>query len=122
VSKKRRLVVDYLRDILEAAEAMDEFVSSVDSVETLRTDRKTIYAVIRAFEVMGEATKRVPQSFRRQHADLPWREMAGMRDKVIHDYFGVDLDVIWKTATEDVPEVRKGLAALLAELADGELL
>ena len=122
MSKKRRLVVDYLRDILEAAEAMDEFVSSVDSVETLRTDRKTIYAVIRAFEVMGEATKRVPQSFRRQHADLPWREMAGMRDKVIHDYFGVDLDVIWKTATEDVPEVRKGLAALLAELADGELL
>jgi uncharacterized protein with HEPN domain len=122
VTKKGRIFTDYPRDILEAAEAMDEFLSTVPSREEFKDDRKTVFAVIRAFELMGEATKRVPQPFCRQHPDIPWREMAGMRDKVIHDYFGVDLDVLWKTATEDVPSVRHSLKSLLGTLEEGELL
>lgn len=120
--KKGRIVTDYLRDILEAAEAMEEFLSTTPSLDGFKSDRKTVFAVVRAFEVMGEATKNVPAQFRRRHPGIPWREMAGMRDKVIHGYFGVDLDVLWKTAKEDVPSVKEDIRVLLAAREEGELL
>jgi len=67
--------------------------------------------VIRALEVIGEAAKRVPQSIRDKYPDVPWREVSGIRDKLIHDYSGVSLQVVWKTATQDVaglePTVRR---------------
>ena len=68
-------------------------------------DQKTIYAVVRAFEIIGEAAKKVPPSVRKRHAKVPWKQMAGMRDKLIHEYFGVNHQVLWKTAQEDIPPV-----------------
>ena len=113
--KKTRIVTDYLRDIVDAADAVAEFLSATSDLEEFQSDRKTIFAVTRAFEVMGEASKNIPTGFRRQHGQVPWREMARMRDKVIHAYFGVDAAVMWKTAHEELPNVRAAVARILDE-------
>ena len=76
------------------------------------SDAKTAYAVIHALEIIGEATKRLPESVKKAYPDLPWRSMAGMRDKLIHDYFGVDFTVIWKTVSDDLPDWKCLCAAL----------
>jgi uncharacterized protein with HEPN domain len=100
--KREPLFTDYLRDILEHAEKVQSFIAGLDE-DAFHQDEKTIFAVIRALEVVGEAAKKIPQPIRDKYPDIPWREMAGMRDKLIHDYFGVNTAVIWKTAVEDIP-------------------
>ncbi len=95
---------DYLQDMLEAADKVALFIRGMGEAEFL-ADEKTQYAVVRALEVIGEAAKKVPAAARSKHPDLPWREIAGMRDKLIHDYFGVNASVVWKTATEDAPTI-----------------
>ena len=60
-------------------------------------------AVIRNIEIIGEATKKISKDLKSQYQEIPWKEMSGMRDKLIHDYFGVDVDVVWKTVNEDIP-------------------
>ncbi|MEW6710174.1 MAG: DUF86 domain-containing protein [Candidatus Riflebacteria bacterium] len=73
--------------------------------EDFAADRKTVNAVIRSLEVLGEATKHIPISFRQDHSEIPWSKMAGMRDVLIHDYMGVDLKTIWKVIQERLPEL-----------------
>ena len=81
-------------------------------------DQKTIYAVVRAFQIIGEAAKMVPPSVRKRHAKIPWKQMAGMRDKLIHEYFGVNHQVLWKTAQEDIPPVQRLIGKVLKEESD----
>lgn len=78
-------------------------------------DQKTIFAVVRAFEIIGEASKKIPPSVKKRHANVPWKLMAGMRDKLIHEYFGVNYQVLWKTAKEDIPLVQPLIAKVLKE-------
>ncbi|MGO9572534.1 MAG: DUF86 domain-containing protein [Desulfomonilaceae bacterium] len=106
---------DYLNDIIEAVTALQQFVEGM-SFEEFREDQKTLFAVTRAFEVLGEAAKKILQTLRTKHPDIPWREMAGMRDKLIHEYFAVDVNVFWKTIQEDLPLIRSGIARLLPSL------
>ncbi len=82
------------------------------------TGSETIYAVVRAFEIIGEAAKKVPPSVRKRHAKVPWKQMAGMRDKLIHEYFGVNYQVIWKTAQEDIPPVQRLIGKVMKEESD----
>lgn len=82
-------------------------------------DDKTAFAVVRAFEVIGEAAKRIPDQVCEQYPNIPWHEMARMRDKLIHHYFGVDLSVVWKTANEDLPALEPLLAQVVADMQDG---
>ena len=71
-----------------------------------KNDDKTSYAVIRAFEIIGEASKEIPKEIREQYPELTWKEMASMRDKLIHAYFSVDLEVVWKTINEYIPTIK----------------
>jgi uncharacterized protein with HEPN domain len=93
---------DRLLDICQAAQKALEFVQGID-YETFVGDDRTVFAVVRALEIVGEAAKKVPQDVRNLHPGVPWRSMAGIRDKLIHDYVSVDLEVVWKTVMEDLP-------------------
>ncbi|HKH49259.1 MAG TPA: DUF86 domain-containing protein [Thermoanaerobaculia bacterium] len=112
--KKERSHQDYLTDMLDAMSKARQFVEGM-SFEQFSTDDKTIFAVIRALEIVGEAAKKIPPEVRVLRQEIPWREIAGMRDKLTHDYFGVDVSVIWKTVGEDLPPLEEGIRSLLDE-------
>jgi len=92
--------IDYLEDILEAAEKARSFVGQMKYEDFVKDD-KTAFAVFRALEIVGEAAKRIPSAVQEKHPQIPWRSIAGMRDKLIHHYTGVNLEVVWKTVKED---------------------
>jgi len=96
----------YLKDILAAIERIEEFVQGMD-FETFKSDDKTTSAVIRKLEIIGEAAKGVPAEIRASHSHIPWKEMAGMRDKLIHLYFGIDYDLVWATIKRRLPDVKR---------------
>ena len=108
---KGREIADYLSDILTAIAEVDDFTRGM-SYEEFTTDKKTINAVIRSLEVLGEATKHIPAPFRKKHPDIPWSKMAGLRDVLIHDYMGVDLMTVWKVVKERLPEVKEQVEGL----------
>lgn len=102
--KEPRFVQDYLRDILEAMDRAEEFTRGLD-LPTFTEDDKTSFAVIRCLEIIGEAARKIPVNLRRWFANIPWQSLAGMRDKLNHDYAGVSLEVVWRTVQEDIPAV-----------------
>jgi uncharacterized protein with HEPN domain len=100
-----REIDDYLVDIVTAIDEIEEFTRGMD-YPNFASDKKTINAVIRSLEVLGEATKHIPATIREKHPDIPWKNMAGMRDVLIHNYMGVDLKTVWKVIKERLPELK----------------
>ena len=96
----------YLEHILEAIVKIENFTNGISRFDF---DRNVMIqdAVIRNIEIIGEATKKISKSFTQSHQEIPWSEMAGMRDKLIHDYLDVDIDVVWKTIEVDLPLLKE---------------
>lgn len=93
----------YLHDMLQAAREIQEFCAVDEAV--FMQDRMRQRAVIQCFEVLGEACKKLPASVRDRYPELPWRYMAAFRDKLIHDYFEIDLQLVWSTARQEIPKL-----------------
>jgi uncharacterized protein with HEPN domain len=103
---------DYLRHILVEAEYLIDRAAGV-SFEAFMADETPRRAFVRSLEIIGEAAKKVPEDFRASHPAVEWRAMAGMRDRLIHDYFGVDFELVWDVVQTRVPELRNQLTSIL---------
>jgi uncharacterized protein with HEPN domain len=106
--------LEFLGDILESAGRAMHYVDGM-SYEKFMADPRTQDAVMRNLEILGEATKRLSQRVREANPEVPWRNMAGVRDRLIHHYFGVNLDIIWQIVSEELPEVADQVRQILAE-------
>ncbi|HHT9121038.1 MAG TPA: HepT-like ribonuclease domain-containing protein [Candidatus Hypogeohydataceae bacterium YC41] len=105
----------YLKDILEAIEAIESFVGGVD-FETFKNDDMRASAIIRKFEIIGEAAKNVPESIKQKHSSIPWGDMAGLRNRLIHFYFGIKYELVWNTIKEDIPRIKPLVSKILKNL------
>jgi uncharacterized protein with HEPN domain len=105
----------YLRDILQAFRNARQFLEGLSYKEFI-DDRKTISAVVRELEIAGEAAKQIPVPVRKKYPQIPWSDMAGMRDKLIHFYFGVDMEIVWETVKVRIPEIEPLIEDVLSSL------
>ena len=107
----------YLKHIADAILKIDEYTDKVDSLmffkNTLIQD-----GVIRQIEIIGEATKNLSAPLRDKYPQVPWQDIAGMRDKLIHGYFGVDIDTVWNTIKKDIPDLKEKIATIIAKIND----
>jgi len=105
----------FLEHIKESIEEIERHIEDV-SEKKFMDDVKTQDAVIRRIEIIGEATKNLPADFKKKNPKVEWREMASMRNKLIHEYFGIDLDLVWFVLNKDLPKLKKKITGLLKKL------
>lgn len=102
----------YLQDILTSIQRIEDYTKDLSS-EDFEKDWKTIDAVVRNLEIIGEAARNMPEEITEKYSEIPWSNMVSMRNKVIHEYFGVDVEILWKTIKEDLSPLRQQITELL---------
>ncbi|HLC63277.1 MAG TPA: DUF86 domain-containing protein [Candidatus Nanoarchaeia archaeon] len=105
----------FVKDIIDAMESIERFVGN-KTLDKLKKDEKTSSAVIRKFEIIGEAAKYMPKEIKYQHKDIPWKSMMGMRDRLIHAYFGIDYTLVWSAIKTEIPKLKPQLEKMLSQL------
>ena len=108
----------YLQDILEAIKNIGEYTRGLTYAGYI-ADKKTVDAVVHNLEIIGEAADNIPNDFTAEHEDIPWQKMVGMRNKMVHEYFGVDQGIIWQTIQVDLPPLRELLGELIKASTSG---
>jgi uncharacterized protein with HEPN domain len=106
--------LDYVEDILDAMDKAQILLEGV-SYDQFEADFRINFAVVRALEIIGEAAKRLPMSLRQQYPKIPWKGMAGMRDRIIHGYDNVDLEVVWDVVKQDIPKIKPQIRQILMD-------
>ncbi len=109
----------YLKHILDAISNIEKFIEGVNKENFLGNIEKQ-YAVLRGLEIIGEATKNLSEELKKKHPNIQWKEIAGMRDKLIHQYFGVNLDLVWETIKTKLPELKTQISEILKEIKEIE--
>lgn len=104
----------YLQDILNSISDIETFIANINETEFYKNKEKK-YAVVRALEIIGEAAKNLSKELRAKHKEIPWKEIAGMRDKLIHFYFGIKWELVWETVKNKIPELKNQLLEILGD-------
>jgi len=105
----------YLKHILDAISNIEKFIEGIEKEDFLSNVEKQ-YAVLRGLEIIGEATKNLSEKLKAKYPQIPWKEIVGMRDKLIHQYFGVNLDLVWETIKTKLPELKNQILRILKEI------
>jgi len=98
----------FIEDILESIDLIEQYTEEMD-FDSFKTDRKTVDAVVRNLEIIGEASKNIPENIRVTNSDIDWKGIIGLRNRIIHEYFGVDLSIIWNIIRFELPVFKKRL-------------
>lgn len=110
----KRKVPEYLGDILEQIERIGSYITGLD-FEGFSGDTKSQDAVVRCLEVIGEASRQLPEDFKTAHPEIPWKNIIGTRTILVHDYLGVDLVEVWRTLQKDLPELKNQIRQIHGE-------
>jgi len=111
--------LDFIEDILDAMNNAEMFLHDI-SYDQFEDDLRTNFAVVRALEIIGEVTKRLPTGLREKYSAIPWKSMAGMRDRIIHGYDTVDLQIVWDVVKKDIPQIKPQIQRILADYEGNE--
>jgi uncharacterized protein with HEPN domain len=104
-----REVTLYLEDMITGCADILEFTHGISSANELTTDRRTFLAVVRCLEIIGEASRQVPQEFKDNHGEIPWREISSLRNIIAHEYFGLDQEILWDVVQTQIPDLHSKL-------------
>ncbi len=107
----RRTYPLLIEDIWEAVEKIERYVSGIDH-DSFLNDEKTLDSVVRNLEIIGEAASRLPKTFKTQHSEIEWVKIIGLRHRIVHDYFNIDVEIVWQIIQEDLPVFKSNLSLL----------
>ncbi len=105
----------FLIHILESIEKIEEYIKGFNELQ-FSNSTGIQDSVVRRLEIIGEAVKQIPNAYRNKYSEIPWKQMAGVRDILIHEYFGVDMHLVWKIVKKDIPKLKKQIIELLEKL------